>query len=243
MQKYIKEGKNTGTNKEGVLTVEQRQVLLTGFYGDGGLYKNGAGNYYYAASSITKDLLTLKRNLLGDLKSSDITKYHQKNSFKKGSSIYNIHSKASSLITDFYNRDVKLVLGDFTELGIALWFYDDGSLHKSNYFYNLCTHAYSREYQEEYLLPLLETFKIKGKITVERKKDGREFYYIRVGKHDGAFNISEILRKYPVRGMEYKIWGSDFSEAWCSLLKYFDTRGETVSKLKFTNLLKEKLNN
>lgn len=227
--------------QQDILSTNQKQVLLTGFYGDGGIYQNGNGNYYYKTSSINKTLLELKSFLLGDLKSTNIKTKVNKGSYKKGASINEIISKTDKRITDFIQKPVQDLLEDFTELGIALWIYDDGSLHKDNYFYNICTHKYSKEYQEKYLLPLLEKFGIYGQLTVENKKDGRKFFYIRVRKHDGAFNISEILRKYPVEGMEYKMWCSETSQEWRKLQAELKSDGRVLSKRSFTNEINKRL--
>ncbi len=78
-------------------------------------------------------------------------------------------------------------------------------------------------------------------VNIERKKDGREFYYIRVGRHDGAFNVSEILSKYPVEGMEYKMWCPETSREWRKLQAELKSGGKELSKRAFTNELKIRL--
>ena len=104
----------------------------------------------------------------------------------------------------FLDKSVEDFIGDLDELGLALWMYDDGSLHKKNLFYNINTHAFNREIEEEVLIPKLNTFGIYPKILTETKKDGRVFSYLYVSKYKGAFVINDILNKYPLECYSYK---------------------------------------
>lgn len=55
---------------------------------------------------------------------------------------------------------LKEVLDNLDDLGLALWFYDDGSLHQTKLFYNLCTHKFSREIHEDILVPFFNKWGI-----------------------------------------------------------------------------------
>lgn len=112
-------------------------------------------------------------------------------------------------------QDILPLLND---LGIAMWFYDDGSLHKTKLFYNLNTQALSKEFQEEYLIPFFNKLNIYPKIQVENKKDGRQYWYLRIGKFSGALEISQILSKYPIDCYSYKLWSSETMQK-CSKLQ------------------------
>lgn len=225
-----------------ILTNNQKQVLLTGFLGDGCLIKNGKSlnsNYYYKASSITSQIIDLKSFLLGDLFSNRKVKINS--GFKKNSFITVCSSKTCKLITDFKEQGLEHAISTMNTLGVALWFYDDGSLHKDNLFYNLCTHKYSREIQEDILIPALNKFNIYPKVLVERKKDGREFNYLYIGKHDGAIEVSDILKSHYLPSMDYKIWCSETSREWRKLQVELKSEGREVSKRMFTNILNKRL--
>ncbi|MBQ9392012.1 MAG: hypothetical protein IJU02_07495 [Lachnospiraceae bacterium] len=183
------------------LSNEQIQVLITGKFGDGCLVPNSRAkyhpeinfNYYYSTNSIHKEYIEYKKKLLGNLCITSINEIM--NMGFKPAPIYRISSICSKAITEIACEDLNISLDRMNELGLALWFFDDGSLHKIKYFYNLNTQRYSKEVVENIIAPFLKNrFSIIAKPTIERKKDGREFWYLRVGKFDGAFIISEILK-------------------------------------------------
>lgn len=49
--------------------------------------------------------------------------------------------------------DIETALNLMDDLGVALWFYDDGSLHKTKLFYNLNTQAFSQEINQDLFVP------------------------------------------------------------------------------------------
>ena len=228
-------------NQQGcTLSTNQKQVLLTGYYGDGHIISGENKNASYVASSIVKPLLEFKYSLLGDLVTKEIVTVNNSGGYGENN-IFKLRTKADKRITKFDSLTDEEKLSQINELGIALWFYDDGSLHKSNYFYNLCTHKYSKEYQEDLLIPKLNEFGIYPKITSEVKKDGKKFWYLRVGRHNGSFNISDILSRYPVNGMRYKVWSSETSQQWRKLLVELKSKGQVISNRAFTNELNKRL--
>lgn len=113
--------------------------------------------------------------------------------------------------------DIETALNLVDELGLAMWFYDDGSLHKRDLFYNLNTQAFSEEIQRDLFVPFFEKLDIIAKPTIERKKDGREFWYLRVGRYDGAYKITQIMNKYPVNCYNYKVWSPETIQNWSKL--------------------------
>lgn len=106
-----------------------------------------------------------------------------------------------------------------------LWTYFYGFMMMAHctrlsYFYNLNTQAYSEEVNRELFVPKLKEFGIDAKPTIERKKDGREFWYLRIGKYDGAYEISELLKKYYVSCYDYKIWSSETIQIWSKMQEH-----------------------
>lgn len=104
------------------------------------------------------------------------------------------------------------------DLGLALWIYDDGSLHKNKLFYNINTQGFPKEIQEELFIPFFNRFNIYPKLTVERKRDGREFWYLRISKYEGA----------------YKRWSSETIQKWSKLqeeLKSTDIDRRTLAAM------------
>lgn len=200
------------------LNNNQIQTLITGKFGDGCLYKcTNNKEFRYSTNCIHKDYIEFKKYLLGELITDRGIVEQENNGYKKGV-IYKISTKSSILISDFVELSLEDTLNLMDDLGLALWVYDDGSLHKDKYFYNINTQKYSEEINRDLLVPFLKNkFDIKATPTIERKKDGREFWYLRIGKWDGASIISEILSKYPVESYNYKLWSSETIQKWSKL--------------------------
>lgn len=220
------------------LTNNQIQVLLTGTFGDGCITLEKSGTSKYSTNCIHKEYIDYKTSLLEDLWSSNSEAIDQ--GFKQNV-IYNCRSKASIKITKFNNLSLEDKLSLFTELGLALWFYDDGSLHKKNHFFNLNTHSFSEEIHRDLLVPFFNKLGMKPDVYKDRKKDGREFCYLYFAKHFGAFEIMKILEKYPIDCFKYKLWSSETIQNWSKLKAELKSRGiENISPRKFTNILLEK---
>lgn len=207
---------NNGQSAALNLSNEQLQVLLTGKFGDGCLStpKTCKDNSMYHSNCIHEEYIDFKIKLLGDLVSSK--SFIKSNGYSK-TPIWQFYTHVNPEITKIKNISIEEGLNLMDDLGVALWFYDDGSLHKSKLFYNLNTQSFSREINEDLFIPFLKKFDINAKTTIERKKDRREFWYLRIGKYDGAFEISTILNKYPVNCFNYKIWSSETIQNWSKL--------------------------
>lgn len=230
MKNMYKNGQSAACN----LSNNQIQVLLTGKFGDGCLITPNKlkvnYNYLYSTNGIKKGYLEYKKTLLCDLVSSNIRE--AVNQGYKQNIIYSFISKQCLEITNLALMSLQDSLNLMDELGLALWFYDDGSLHKTKLFYNLNTQKYPKEIQENVFVPFLkERFNITAIPTIERKKDGREFWYLRIRKYEGAFIISNILSKYYVEDYKYKIICSETSQKWCKLQEELKSTGIDINDL------------
>ena len=214
------------------LSIEQYQVLLTGKFGDGCLHKNKGlhANFIYTTNSINKEIVEFKVKLLGNLASKAPIRKYLNMGYKKNT-IYSGGSITSPIITAFFNEDWKYSLENMNELGLALWFYDDGRLHKRGLFYNLNTQKFSKE-DNEYIAEFLKRkWNIIAIPTIERKKDGREFWYLRIRKFEGAFEISKILNKYYLDCYKYKIISSETIQKWSKLQEELKSTGKDITKI------------
>lgn len=217
------------------LTNNQIQVLLTGTFGDGCIRLEKSGTSVYITNCIHKEYIDYKSKLLEDLWSSNSSNI---NMGYKQNMIYHCRSKADIRITKIHNLSIEEKLSLFDELGLALWFYDDGSLHKRCNFFNLNTHAFSEEVHKDLLVPFFENLGMKPLILKDRKKDGREFSYLYFAKHRGTYEIMKILEKYPIDCFKYKLWSSETIQKWSKLQAELKSKGiENISPRKFTNIL------
>lgn len=237
----MKNGQSAALN----LSNEQLQVILTGKFGDGSLTtpKTCTDNSLYSTNCINKEYIDFKGDLLGDLLSN---KNYRENTGYSKKIIWYLTTHVSSDITTIKNMSIEEALNLMDELGLALWFYDDGSLHKSKLFYNLNTQEFSREINEDIFVPFLAKFGITAKVSPDRKKDGTEYWYLRIGRYDGSYEISTILNKYPINCFNYKVWSSETIQNWSKLQEELKrigkldssnrTKAAVLSKIEKSNL-------
>ena len=211
------------------LSREQLQVFLSGRFGDGTITTTNSNSTYYKTNCKFREYLEYKQKLLGSM-SKDIT-YLEENGYCK-TPIYNLRSCSSNVLKYIKELPLEEVLNMLDDLGIALWIYDDGSLHKSNLFYNINTQALSKEFQEEHLIPFFNKWNIFPKLQVENKKDGKQYWYLRVPKYEGAAEISKILDKYPINCYSYKRWSSETIQKWSKLQEQLKSQGKSTSDFK-----------
>lgn len=214
------------------LSNNQLQVLLTGKFGDGCLLKNPHNlDYHYSTCGIHKEYIEYKANLLENLV-TDRGVSEQNNRGYGNNPIYRLSTHSSELITNIEELNLEESLNMLDDLGFALWLYDDGSLHKSKYFYNINTQKYSREVNEDLFIPFLKNrFDIKAKATIERKSNGAEYWYLRVGKWDGAGIITSILNKFPINCYNYKLWDSETIQKWSKLQEELKSTNTDINSL------------
>jgi hypothetical protein len=210
------------------ITNEQKQLMLSGLLGDGSI-KHSHVTY----NCMYREYMKYKKNLAGNLSKSEVIESDNLG-YKKGSKIYTFSMKLNEYSKRLVNEPLSEMIKDLDELGLALWIMDDGSLHKKNYFYNINTHSFSREDEENILIPKLNEFGIYPKILTEKKQDGRLFSYLYVSKWNGAMVISRILRKYIVECYRYKLIPEEIENAYFKLdLDIFNNLETEYKKTKY----------
>lgn len=186
------------SNNSSVLTEEAKQVIIASSIGDGHITHNKLmcsskfREYMEFKSEYFKNLIPfrLKDKINGGFKKSPITL---------------MDTTVHPFIAEVGSMTLVDKLSKLTGLGIAIWFYDDGSLHKTKHFYNLNTHSYTKEEHTNIIIPFLESkLGVKVRLAYDRKKDGRVFCYCRIGKRMGAEKVMNLLNKYPVSCYSYK---------------------------------------
>lgn len=220
------------------LSESQKQIFLSGILGDGCITTTNSNSTYFTTNCKFEEYIDYKRILLGNLFKSK--KFQEINGYCK-TPIYILRSKSDNRLVKLRNMGIEEALNNLTELGIALWFYDDGSLHKNNLFYNLNTHSFSKDVQEKYFIPFFNRLGIYPSLQVENKKDGRQFWYLRIGKFSGADKVSAILEKYPIACYSYKRWSSETIQKWSKFqekLKSTDVDFKSLSTQGKTALFK-----
>ena len=176
------------------------QALIASALGDGCLRKQCKnGNAHLQFSSIHRENCAFRNRMLET--NSKITK--NRNNGYKQSWIYKFRTPADRDVTRVYNMSLKELLDNIDKLGVAMWFYDDGSLHKSKLFYNLNTHSFSKEEHIEYIIPF---FRGIGLNPILRKD--KTYWCVTFNKRDNAVWISDLLAEFYISEMDYKIYPS-----------------------------------
>ena len=210
------------------LTNKQIQVLLTGTFGDSHVAQHKTGNFSFISSCIHEDYMRYKGELLGDLWNDKIISVLNKG--YKESIIYKVYGKRRENIAELHLLSLADKLSLMDDLGVALWFFDDGSLHKRNHFYNLNTHSFPRNIQEELFVPFFKRLGLSAKIYPDKKKDGRLFHYLSFNRVD-SYYITELLRKHYVSCFEYKMWSKEVTSKWGKTLEILKEEGRVITPM------------
>lgn len=209
-----------------LLTRGQLQVFLTARLGDGCITTTNSNSTYYVTNCKFEEYIDFKSKLLGDMFKKKT--FQEKNGFC-GTPIYNMRSCSSSILKIIKELPLEEIINSLDELGIALWFYDDGSLYKTDLNYNLNTQKFSYEEHRDIFIPFFNRLGIYPIIRTENKKDGRQFYYLGINKYKGANIISEILSKYPINCYSYKRWSPETIQKWSKMQEHLKSIDRQVS--------------
>lgn len=222
-------------NQQGI-NLEQIQVILSGILGDGAIIEY-AHSSSFCTNCIHLEYIEYKKKLLSNLVTRPI--YSHLNGGYKQNLIHRLDTIGLPIITSLNKLSIEDKLSQLTDLGVALWFYDDGALHYKNGFYNLNTHSFSEEVNREIFVPFFRNLGMKPDVYFDKKKDGRVFSYLYFGKHFGAFEINKILSKYPIDCYSYKLWPSETIQKWSKLQMQLKSENKVVTPRKFSNLLEK----
>lgn len=192
-------------------TREQTQVFLTARLGDGCISTTNSGSIIYSSNCKYKEYLEFKKSLIG----KGTIRYQRINGYSK-TPIYNLYGGAWKELSKIKNMSIEEVVNNLDYLGLALWIYDDGSLHKRDLYYNLNTQKFSIEIHNDIFIPFFKSIGISAKTRIDNSHI-KPLYYIGINKYEGAYVINQILRKYPINCYLYKLWSSETILKWSKL--------------------------
>lgn len=211
-------------------TREQTQVFLTANLGDGYIGKTNSNSWIYVTSCKHKEYLEHKRALIG----KGNIKLLNKNGCSQ-TPIYTMYGGVYADLEKIKSLSLVTILKHLDKLGIALWFYDDGSLHKRDLFYNLNTQKFTLKEHENILIPYFNSIGLYPHI---HKDTSKNLYYLNFGKWNGAYDISCILRNYYVECYSYKLWSSETILKWSKLQEQLKSTDIEYSNKNLSYLLK-----
>lgn len=210
-------------------TREQTQAFLTANLGDGCIYHTKSNSWIYTTNSKYLEYLEFKKSLIGNGKIS----YIPRNGYSK-TPIYQMYGGAFPELKMIKDLSLGDILKNLDYLGVALWFYDDGSLHKRDLYYNLNTQKFNKEEHENIIIPYFDSLGIKASLRVDNSHK-YPLYYLGINKYEGANVISDILSMFPLECYSYKLWSSETIQKWSKLqekLKSMD-KGLTNRQLAY----------
>lgn len=201
----------------------QTQVFLTARLGDGCISTTNSDSTIYTSNCKYKEYLEFKKKLIG----KGSIKLLEKNGYSQ-TPIYTYYGGSWEDLLKIKNLSIEDVINNLDYLGIALWFYDDGSLHKRDLYYNLNTQKFSREIHEDVFIPFFNKLGIEARVRVDNNHK-TPLYYLGINKYEGANIISSILSMFPVNCYLYKLWSSETIQKWSKLQEKLKSTDENLT--------------
>lgn len=204
-------------NTKIILSEEQIEVLNGAMLGDGSLYihSNGGKNAQLIYTSKSRQHVEFVMNYFKEYWSGENLKYSTffDNRTNKEYSRYTIKTYTNQTFTDYYQKwyqtnnkkshiplDLKL-----TPLTCLIWYIGDGGLIQGNshsQYIKLSTQCFSKEDQENILLPQLSTFNATL-MKADKKQDNKQQYYIYI-PHVNEEDFFNFIGKCPFSDYQYK---------------------------------------
>lgn len=183
------------------------QILIGSALGDGHFTSNGS----FQTGSKFKEWVDFKASILTEYLSDKWYEYLPSQGYSN-TPYHKLRTLVHDDIKEIQSMSLEELLSNLTVTGLAVWLYDDGSFHKSNYFYNISTHSFTLQEHIQYILPALSKFGVVPEVLKEVKADGRTFYYTYISKRRGAEVLSRILKNHLIPCFNYKFYDGNIND-------------------------------
>lgn len=214
-------------------TRNQTQVFVSGVLGDGHIAHTNSNSFVYLTNCKHLEYLKLKKQLLND---RGRIKLLNNNGYSK-TPIWVYYGGAYKDLEYIKNFSLQSLLDNIDSLGLALWFYDDGSLHKRDLYYNLNTQNFDLNAHENILVPFFLNFGLNPKIRIDNRRS-KKYYYLGFNKYEGAFEINKLLQTLPVECYSYKLWSSEAIQKWSKLQEQLKSTDKVLTNRQLAHLWK-----
>lgn len=190
------------------------KVVKNARLGDGMVYnnKNVASVKYY---STDLSLLKYKEKLLHEEGVGITVKKTQESGYGGKKTIYVYTSESSPAFKRTADASVEELIQDLTKEDLYLWYLDDGSWHINRRTMHLYSNSLDEEQTKLLIKKIGSLYGIEPRIRIDRKKDGRQFYYlyfprdlVRIFRPE----VSEFIKENNIETMFYKVGGKDYKE-------------------------------
>jgi len=180
------------------LNDDQYQIVLGSYLGDGHiqLLKNGRVRLSVIHCEAQKEYCKWKASMF------DVNvKYMQQNGYSQKPAC-KFATKTFYIFNQLPNKKTSIpqwVLDEIDERGLAIWFMDDGSMSKSNFYSTISTDSFDEDSQKRIVLKL-KSMGIDCTYTMYKK----HYYNIVINK-SGTIQLIRLIHKYVHKDMLYKI--------------------------------------
>ena len=201
-------------NQKAELDKTTKQILLGGLLGDGSLakFKKSKNSFYREVHSLKqKDYLLWKQSKpkYFSPKVHECSNYDKRTNKEHHRII--LWSKVHPILTNYHNllynnrkkNITEELLNQINNLGLAVWYMDDGYYHYSDYRCGFGTDCYT--YEEQLLIKnwLKKKFNLQAQIHKRAKKNTNS--YTIVLPRNEADKLLRIIEPYILRSMHYKL--------------------------------------
>lgn len=160
-------------------------------------------------------LLRYKEKILQDEGVGITVKKTQKSGYGGKKTIYVYTSESNADFKDTADAKIEDIIKDLTKEDLYVWYLDDGSWHISRRTMHLYSNALDKEQSELLIERIEELYGIEPRLRVDRKKDGRQFYYlyfprklVRVFRPE----VEKFIRENNLDTLYYKVGGKGYKE-------------------------------
>lgn len=193
---------------------EFSKVAKNAILGDGTLRINkDTAAITYISTDLS--LLRHKEKLLAEEGIEVTVKKTQASGYGGKKTIHVYSATPSAAVKEASDAGIDKLIKDLTKEDIYLWYLDDGSWHINR----LTMHLYSNMLDESQTHALIERigelYGVEPRIRIDRKKDGRQFYYLYFPRELVRIirpEIEDYIRKNGIESMLYKVGGDGYKE-------------------------------
>ncbi|MGY3188768.1 hypothetical protein [Lysinibacillus sp. TE18511] len=189
------------------------RIAINARLGDGMLGKGKNASITFMSTD--KELLELKERMLIAEGYKGIKWGTQRSGYGGTKTIFNLRTFVDERATIVRDISIDALLTQIDELDLILWYLDDGSWHKGANTMHLYSNMLT-EHQSTLLVNRIEElYGIRPKINIDRKKDGRQFYYLYFPRDLTKLfrpKVKEFLLKNSLTSLYCKFGGLDYEE-------------------------------
>jgi hypothetical protein len=191
-------------NKQGS---NQPNIILNAKLGDGTIVHQGHVNCYMGFTSKCMDVLCYKRDLAGGYSPTNFRDVPS--GYKDGAVSRTFTTRSHVDITEMYYTSYEECIDMLTKEDLALWYLDDGSLHKHKKFMHLYCNMFSEEEALKLADKIYSMYPIKKpSVRWDKKKDGREYVYLYIPAptaREFGKDVLSLIEENQLYSMLYKV--------------------------------------